>query len=248
MKKYHYTYYSYEEFGRGYIGKRSCNCLPAEDVKYFGSYKDKTFKPTQKIILETYDTEKESARAEKILHNFYDVRNNFHFANQVNAGEKFYRTPEQARNDRKRYWDSLTEEERIQVVKRMHSNKKSNSERLRQMNMNRTPEQKKEIGKKISQKRKEYWERLPEDEKIKAVEKMNSGKQKKSKIPKPKKIKPPKSNKVQKSKTQKSKKVQKSRKNDIWKCTVTGYISSACSVTYYQKSLGIDKSNRIKIN
>ena len=60
MKKYHYTYYSYEEFGRGYIGKRSCPCKPEEDVKYFGSYSDKTFEPTQKIILETYDTAEEA--------------------------------------------------------------------------------------------------------------------------------------------------------------------------------------------
>jgi hypothetical protein len=28
MSKYFYVYYSYEEFGRGYIGKRECKCLP----------------------------------------------------------------------------------------------------------------------------------------------------------------------------------------------------------------------------
>ena len=50
-KEYHYTYYSYEEWGRGYFGSRTCRCLPKEDVKYFGSFGDKTFKPTQKIIL-----------------------------------------------------------------------------------------------------------------------------------------------------------------------------------------------------
>ena len=49
-KKYFYVYYSYEPWGRGYIGKRECWCLPEEDVKYFGSYRDKTFKPTEKII------------------------------------------------------------------------------------------------------------------------------------------------------------------------------------------------------
>jgi hypothetical protein len=46
MKKYFYVYYSYEEFGRGYIGKRECKCLPQEDIKYIGSYRDKSFKPT----------------------------------------------------------------------------------------------------------------------------------------------------------------------------------------------------------
>jgi len=48
--KHFYVYYSYEEYGRGYIGKRECKYLPEEDVNYFGSFKDKTFKPTQKII------------------------------------------------------------------------------------------------------------------------------------------------------------------------------------------------------
>jgi len=56
-KEYHYTYYSYEEWGRGYFGSRSCECLPEEDFKYLGSFKDKTFKPTQKIILkDDYET------------------------------------------------------------------------------------------------------------------------------------------------------------------------------------------------
>lgn len=30
MEKYFYVYYSYEEFGRGYIGKRECKCLPVQ--------------------------------------------------------------------------------------------------------------------------------------------------------------------------------------------------------------------------
>ena len=54
--KHFYVYYSYEEYGRGYIGKRECKCLPEEDVSYFGSFKDKTFNPTQKIILETIES------------------------------------------------------------------------------------------------------------------------------------------------------------------------------------------------
>jgi hypothetical protein len=46
--KNYYVYYSYELWGRGYIGKRECMCLPEEDVKYFGSFTDKTFEPTEK--------------------------------------------------------------------------------------------------------------------------------------------------------------------------------------------------------
>jgi hypothetical protein len=79
----HYTYYSYEEWGRGYFGSRSCECLPEEDVKYFGSFKDKTFKPTQKIILkDDYLTRDEAIIDEIILHNFYEVDKNPHFANK----------------------------------------------------------------------------------------------------------------------------------------------------------------------
>ena len=72
MAKYFYVYYSYEEFGRGYIGKRECKCLPEEDVKYFGTYRDKTFKPTQKIILEVFSSREEVMEAEIKLHNFYE--------------------------------------------------------------------------------------------------------------------------------------------------------------------------------
>jgi hypothetical protein len=91
MKKYFYVYYSYEEYGRGYIGKRECKCFPEEDVKYFGSYKDKIFKPTQKIILETFDSVEEALEAECALHDFYEVDKNPHFANRAKqTSKKFY--------------------------------------------------------------------------------------------------------------------------------------------------------------
>jgi hypothetical protein len=80
-KKYFYVYYSYEPWGRGYIGKRECWCFPEEDVKYFGSFSDKTFKPTEKIILKTFDTLEEVFEAEIILQEFYKVDKNPHFAN-----------------------------------------------------------------------------------------------------------------------------------------------------------------------
>jgi hypothetical protein len=80
-KKYFYIYYSYEPWGRGYIGKRECWCLPEEDIKYFGSYRDKTFKPTEKIILETFSTVEEAFETEIMLQEFYKVDKNPHFAN-----------------------------------------------------------------------------------------------------------------------------------------------------------------------
>jgi len=79
--RHHYVYYSYEDFGRGYIGSRTCDCSPEED-NYFGSFYDKTFIPTNKIILETFDNREEALDAEIKLHQFYDVARNPHFANQ----------------------------------------------------------------------------------------------------------------------------------------------------------------------
>lgn len=78
----HYVYYSYEEFGSGYIGCRTCNCLPEED-DYLGSYHDETFNPSNKIILETFSTRQEALQAEVDLHKFYQVDINPHFANKA---------------------------------------------------------------------------------------------------------------------------------------------------------------------
>ena len=78
----HYVYYSYEEFGRGYIGCRTSDCLP-EDDDYLGSYHDETFSPTNKIVLETFSTREEALQAEIDLHEFYQVDKNPHFANKA---------------------------------------------------------------------------------------------------------------------------------------------------------------------
>lgn len=84
LKEYHYVYYSYEEYDRGYIGSRTCKCLPEEDVKYFGSFKDKNFKPAQKIILkDDYATREEAYVDEIILQEYYKVVENQHFANRA---------------------------------------------------------------------------------------------------------------------------------------------------------------------
>lgn len=85
-----YVYYSYEEWGRGYIGVRSCECLPEEDIKYMGSYKDRGFQPTGKIILAELGSREEAVRAEISLHNFFEVHLNPHFANQVKQTSEGY--------------------------------------------------------------------------------------------------------------------------------------------------------------
>jgi hypothetical protein len=91
MEKHYYVYYSYEEWGRGYIGRRECVCLPEEDTKYFGSFTDKSFKPLNKIILATFNSREEMCQAEVELHNFFEVDKNPHFANKARqTSSKFY--------------------------------------------------------------------------------------------------------------------------------------------------------------
>ena len=83
--KYHYVYKSFEEKGREYIGCRSCDCLPEEDTKYFGSFRDKTFNPTEKTILFVCETRIEASEIEIELHDFFDVAVNPQFANKAKA-------------------------------------------------------------------------------------------------------------------------------------------------------------------
>jgi hypothetical protein len=79
---WHYTYYSYEPEGRGYIGKRSSHVPPEEDP-YLGSFSDKTFKPTHKTVLATYRTAQDALRAESALQCLFKAHKAKHFANQT---------------------------------------------------------------------------------------------------------------------------------------------------------------------
>ena len=81
---YHYTYMSIDPTdGRKYIGSRSCNCLPKQDTKYLGSYRDKSFKPQQKIILKVFCSREEAFKHEIYLHFILDVAVNDTFANRA---------------------------------------------------------------------------------------------------------------------------------------------------------------------
>ena len=79
--QWHYVYYSYEQWGRGYIGRRSSKVHPSVDP-YMGSFTDKTFAPTNKIILAEFGSADEAIQAEINLHAFFAVDSNLHFANQ----------------------------------------------------------------------------------------------------------------------------------------------------------------------
>jgi hypothetical protein len=106
--KHFYVYYSYEEYGRGYIGKRECECLPEKDINYFGSFHDKSFYPTQKIILETFDSVEKALEAEIILHDFYEVDENPHFANRAKqTSTKFYYISKMSDEEKERRSDLM---------------------------------------------------------------------------------------------------------------------------------------------
>ena len=106
--KHFYVYYSYEEYGRGYIGKRECECLPDEDINYLGSFHDKSFYPTQKIILETFDSVEKALEAEIILHDFYEVDKNPHFANRAKqTSTKFYYISKMSDEEKERRSDLM---------------------------------------------------------------------------------------------------------------------------------------------
>ena len=92
MSQIFYTYYSYEEFGRGYIGYRKCPKIYTPDQDpYLGSYTDKTFKPSAKIVLTIHSNAEEAREAERRIQEFFDVLNNPHFVNKsIQTGKGFY--------------------------------------------------------------------------------------------------------------------------------------------------------------
>jgi general stress protein YciG len=185
MKKHHYTYYSYEEWGRGYIGKGSCDCNPEEELTYFGSYTDETFKPTQKIILGVYTTPTEAIAAEIKLQHFFKVVPNPHFANQAYQTSTGFQTNSEIARRRNA---NMTPERRSEIARKGRASMTPERRReiARKSHASRTPEQRSEIARKASSQR--------------------------------------------------------------WQCTVTGFITNAGSLAYYQKARGIDTSNRVRID
>ena len=246
-KEYYYTYYSYEEWGRGYIGSRGCNCLPEEDIKYFGSFKDKTFNPTQKIILkDDYSTREEALADEIILHDYYDIANNPYFTNKAKATSTgFYISKELARKigkvngkisgkkakELKLGFYSLSKEERFEARskggKSSSSKNKKNNTGLYAL----TTEQRSENGKKADHsigglKAKELGRGIFA---MSAEELSNAGKR---------------GGKIG------GKNASKITNSQKWMCCKTGYISTAAGVVSYQKGKKIDTSpnNRIRLS
>jgi hypothetical protein len=222
-KEYYYTYYSYEEWGRGYIGSRGCKCLPEEDVRYLGSSKDKAFKPTQKIILKSdYATREEAYTDEIILQEYYKVVENPYFANRAyQTSTKFYVPIEKAR----------------ETGKKVQENNRKNKISF----FGYTKEQLSETGKlggSISYKMKVGIHGMSMEEKIE-IGRKNGLESRKNNI-----------GIFSRTPEQHSKHSSKGGKNtnsQKWECLETGYITNAGALSHYQKKRGIDTSKRKRI-
>jgi hypothetical protein len=131
--KFHYVYYSYEEWGRGYIGKRSCACLPEDDTKYMGSFSDKTFKPSCKIILDVFATSEEALAAEALLHDAYNVSSRPLFANKAKQTSRWFNTegvPKSEEHKEKIRQSNLGRKRTAESRKRMSLSKMGNTYNL----------------------------------------------------------------------------------------------------------------------
>ena len=85
---YHYTYLIQHRYSdMRYIGKRSCKCLPQQDITYWGSSKHlpkDIQKDHVKIILKEHSSAKEAIEHEILLHKLNNVSNNPHYYNKAN--------------------------------------------------------------------------------------------------------------------------------------------------------------------
>ena len=260
-KEYYYTYYSYEEWGKGYFGSRKCYCPPENDVEYLGSSTDKSFKPTHKIILkDDYTTREEAYTDEIILQQYYKVVENPHFANRAyQTSTKFYVPIEKAiENGRKggKISGQKHKENRTGVC-------------------GRSKEQMSEDGKKAAQKNKKNGTAIfgiPKEQKInnskrggkiggKIVGNMcKEGKigvcgRSKEQISEDGKKGAQKIKELglgiyaltPEQKTEIGRKSTKVINSQKWMCMETGYVSTPGGLSSYQKKRGIDTSKRKRI-
>jgi hypothetical protein len=228
-KKYHYTYYSYEEFGRGYIGVRSCNCKPEEDVKYFGSFSDKSFLPTSKIILGIYETREDANKDERILHRSYDVRLNPNFANKHNANDRFCNTE---------YLKNSTPEQRSEVARKREASKtpEQRSERGRKAAASMTPEQRSEASRKAAAS-------MTPEQRSEAIRKGRASMTPEQRSQAARKREAS-MTAEQREKARENLAIARSHR---WQCTITGFTTNAGNLSRYQKARGIDTSNRVRL-
>jgi hypothetical protein len=89
--KWHFVYLSFEEDGRNYIGVRSTFDL---HDGYLGSYSDRDFNPTCRIILGYYKSREVALRAEIVWQRVFNVVEDSTFANKAyQTSKKFVNLP-----------------------------------------------------------------------------------------------------------------------------------------------------------
>jgi general stress protein YciG len=257
-KEYHYVYYSYEEYGRGYFGSRTCDCLPEKDVNYFGSYTDKTFKPTRKIILkDDYATREEAYIDEIILQEHYKVVENPHFANRAyQKSKKFYISREQSIKNGKKTVE-IHKKNKIGLYGRTQEQIQITASKAGKIGGNKTKELKLGIcglspeerienarkgGKIGGNKVKELGIGVCGRSKKQMIEDGRKGGQKTKELG---------IGLFSLSPEQKSEAARKGSKNtnsQKWRCLETGFITNSGALTSYQRKRGIDTSKRERLN
>jgi hypothetical protein len=246
-REYYYTYYSYEEWGRGYFGSRGCKCLPEEDVRYFGSSKDKTFKPTQKIILkDDYTTREEALADEIILQQYYKVVENPHFANKAyQTSTKFYykiskEEWEMGNKTRKKLGlgiYGLTKEQSIQNGKMVYELGLG----FHRLTKEQRSENGKSSGRMGGNKSKElgvgFFAMTPEQQKENRIKGGKVSGNKTKELGKG----------IHAQTEEQRSELGKKTCSQKWKCLETGFITNPGNLAKYQKARGIDKSMRIRV-
>ena len=222
-------------------------CAP-EDDPYLGSFKDKTFKPTQKIILGVYGTPEECINAEVNLHAFFEVDINPHFANlarQTSTGfVSLVKTKEHRENISKGLTGRKLSPESI--AKRQAKRVYATGEDHHMVKRGHTPETKAVI------KEKRALQMITEETRRKISNSLKGRvfspehREKLSESTKGGPGRPGARSEEERLKTSES--VKKSYENNKWQCLVTGFVSTAQGLSNYQRSRGIDKSLRVKID
>jgi hypothetical protein len=229
--------------------------LPEKDIKYFGSFSDKNFKPTQKIILKNdYATREEAYVDEITLQTHYNVVENPHFANKSNqTSTKFWykvskeeaKKGNQTRKELGLGLYSLTPEQRTE-------NGKIGSSKAKEMGVGIfgfTPEQQhensKNAGKYGGKKAKELGVGIHAFTAEQKCEVGNKGGCKTKELG------------VGIHGLSKEERIENSKNagklggkvagNQKWMCLETGFISNAGGLAKYQKARGIDTSKRTRI-
>jgi hypothetical protein len=226
---YHYVYYSYEEWDRGYIGVRSCKCLPEADLTYLGSYSDKTFAPTEKIIIAEFESREQALQAEIDLHSFYRVHVNPHFANKASSTSTFFSVHGNLQSEQQvaKKRESLLkfkeenpevfetqQQRRLQAIRAW---KDANPELLKQNCSKAGKMAAKHLDsiqgarEKGLQKCQQYFRDNPE------------------------------------AMSARGRKGCANTNKQRWQCTVTGYISNSGALSHYQRARGIDTANRVRL-